>query len=119
VKIDLPADPSAVAVARRRVREACQGLDIDIDDVVLCASELVTNALLHGDPPIELEVNTSPAAIRVAVHDCGGGTVELRRAALAGTAGRGLHIIESIASRWGTNPRRGGKTTWFELEIYS
>lgn len=120
VRLTLPPDPSGAAQARQAVREACEGLPVDTEAAALCASELVTNALLHGRPPIELEVRRSPDSLWVGVHDAGGGLVERRRSATpTTTAGRGLHIVESMASRWGTSPRAGGKTAWFELRASS
>ena len=117
LKVDLPPGPESSARARRAVREICGGTRVDLDAVVLCASEIVTNALLHGRPPIQLEIRAAPDSVWVAVHDAGDGTVEPRRPATADTSsGRGLQILETVASRWGTSSRGEGKTIWFECD---
>lgn len=115
-RIDLPPDPSSAALARRAVRLACASLAVDEQALVLCTSELVTNAVLHGSPPIELEVIVDGGSVRVAVHDRGPGHVERRTPLRRDTlSGRGLEIVDSLASAWGTERTATGKVAWFEL----
>ena len=91
-------------------------MPVEISDVVLCASELVTNAFLHGKPPIELEIRVATDSVWVAVHDSGEATVTPRVPATPDTSsGRGLQIVETLASRWGTSNHGEGKTIWFEF----
>ncbi|MBW3536227.1 MAG: ATP-binding protein [Actinobacteria bacterium] len=117
MKVDLPPGPGSSAEARKALRRICQGAPVDLEHLVLCASELVTNAFLHGQPPVELEIRVGPKSVWVAVHDAGSGAVELRRPATPDTsAGRGLHIVEAVASRWGSSAHERGNTTWFEIE---
>lgn len=117
LKIALPAGPDSSGEARRALRQICQGAPVDVDDVVLCAAELVTNAFLHGRPPFELEVRVDRESVWVAVHDAGSGTIEARQPATPDTsAGRGLHIVDALASRWGTTAEEGANTIWFEMD---
>ena len=116
VRIELPAEPASAGLARRAVEQACAGGPADLDAVVLCTSELVTNAVLHGRPPIALEVQTSPSSVRVAVHDGGFQDARPRRPVdPEAMSGRGLAIVEILATRWGCEPTDEGKVTWFEM----
>jgi anti-sigma regulatory factor (Ser/Thr protein kinase) len=106
-----------VRVARDTVREAGSALDADaLDRLLLCTSEVVTNAIEHGAPPIELRVSGSGPTIRVEVSD--GSTTEPQRTQPAAMAirGRGLLIVDRCASRWGVSAARRGKTVWFEVD---
>ncbi len=116
MRIELPADPSSAALARQAVRDACRGLDVDIHAVMLCTSELVTNAVLHGQPPIELRVNAKGATVRVEVYDSDSREVRRRRPVTADTlSGRGLDIVDAVASAWGSDSTATGKVSWFEM----
>lgn len=116
MRIGLPPDPTAASLARQAVKEVCAEVAVDLDSLLLCASELVTNALLHGVPPVELEVLVRDARVRVAVHDAGVGPVERRRNVRADTlSGRGLGIVEMLAAGWGADATATGKVIWFEI----
>lgn len=117
MKLVLPADPSVASFARRAVREACAGVTVDLDALLLCTSELVTNALLHGAPPMELEIMVQDCCIRIAVRDAGTGLVERRGRVRPDTlSGRGLGIVEMLSAAWGCDPSATGKVTWFEFD---
>lgn len=116
MRIDLPAHPTSASLARAAVRQACDGTDVDLHALLLCASELVTNAVLHGRPPIELAVDVDGSTVRVEVRDGGTGVVRRRRPVTPDTlSGRGLDIVETLASAWGSEASATGKVTWFEL----
>jgi len=113
----LTADPSSVGIARRAARLACVGPEDDIDAIVQCTSELVTNALLHGAPPILLETASTAEGVRISVHDAGPGVAEIRTPlGEEHLSGRGLGIIDVLASRWGSASTADGKVVWFELD---
>ena len=84
------------------------------DIVELLVSELVTNAVLHAHTEIELTVRDLGDCIRVEVSDDSPRLPELHPAGLT-ESGRGLQIVDALASRWGTEGRTGGKTVWFEV----
>ncbi|MFD4246646.1 ATP-binding protein [Streptomyces sp. NPDC058525] len=86
------------------------------DDMLLCVSELATNALRHGVPPgrgyrVRLLV-FEDATVRVEVHDSGPG---LSRMAERRPAGRGLTIVAALADAWGVLSRAPGKVVWCEF----
>lgn len=117
MKIDLPADPTIASCARRAVQDACAGVAVDLDALLLCTSELVTNALLHGTPPMELEILIHDSCVRVAVRDAGAGAVEQRRHVRPDAlSGRGLDIVDLLATAWGSDSTATGKVIWFELD---
>lgn len=115
--VALPYDPTIASVARRAVATAVEQAIEDVDDLVLSASELATNALLHGAPPVELEVSIRGGTVRVAVADAAPGVVTPRDIGQAATAsGRGLTVVASVATRWGVRPTAEGKAVWFEVD---
>jgi anti-sigma regulatory factor (Ser/Thr protein kinase) len=121
----LPFDITVVRHARRLARAATEvgaaqsASDLDHDAAELVVSELVTNAILHGAPPIDLDVDTDDGHhVRIAVSD--GYETPL---ALAKTptpeqqvGGRGLAIIDAVANQWGWIPIPGGKQVWCEID---
>ncbi|MFJ7270579.1 ATP-binding protein [Streptomyces sp. NPDC099050] len=88
-------------------------------DAALLTSELATNALLHGsvrDRYFRVEVRLTGAALRIEVTDPKGERrPEPRAAADDDQFGRGLHIVDALAQRWGASDRLVGKTVWAEL----
>jgi anti-sigma regulatory factor (Ser/Thr protein kinase) len=120
----LSADPQQVGRARRLLSSKLSdwGVPDDAGDVVvLLTSELVTNAILHGAPPVELVAfplgDGAGGGVRVEVHDHAAGRVEQpRRTRDDALRGRGLRLVAALASRWGTDQLRGGKSVWFEVE---
>jgi anti-sigma regulatory factor (Ser/Thr protein kinase) len=86
-----------------------------LDDLLLCLSEVVTNAVLHGGPPILVTGGIVDQAIRVEVGD--GSTVAPVRRPVDQfqPTGRGLHLLDRLTSEWGVEITPAGKTVWFEL----
>ena len=111
-------DPRSVGDARRVVFGAVEASGCaDLAwTAALLASELATNALIHGDTPFDLHVIRTDEGVRVEVVDDGGGIpVELGVDHNA-DRGRGLMMVAKMARRWGVE-RHGEhhKTVWFEL----
>ncbi|SDL12966.1 ATP-binding protein [Streptomyces indicus] len=113
----LPRDRRSVPAARQFTREALADWEWpDPDDLLLCVSELATNALLHGVPPgrgLLLRLYEDGDVLRVEVHDSGAGEPRIPDAADEG--GRGLRIVEALADKWGVAARDPGKTVWCEF----
>jgi len=80
----------------------------------LLVSELVTNSLLHASGAVTLRATCDRRRLHADVRDQGGGTPAARD---PDTSGRGLRIVDALASRWGSVPRfdNAGRATWFEL----
>jgi anti-sigma regulatory factor (Ser/Thr protein kinase) len=119
--LTLPTSSLAARLARRHIATIGGSWPADLRDLaLLLTSELVTNALRYGNGGgIRLTVRQTQHALRVEVHDANPEAPELSPN-LDGTAehGRGLHIIDSLATRWGhtSSADPAGKTVWFELQ---
>ena len=116
-RLDLPPVPMAATLARDFVRQCSTELDADdvVDALVLCASELVTNALDHAAPPYRLTVSRWPDRVRIAVADASVRLPVLRAASAVSERGRGIFILEAMANQWGVDPTPAGKTVWAEF----
>jgi anti-sigma regulatory factor (Ser/Thr protein kinase) len=112
----LPGTPEAASRARRIVRD----LDWpDIDTVILLTSEIVTNASRHsGSHWLDLVLGiTADGDLRLQVIDEGRGhtTPHLRRVDDDAVAGRGLHLVNHYARRWGIMKEAAGLTVWCDI----
>lgn len=88
------------------------------DEVLLVASELVTNAVRHGQGEVELHVEVAGAAVRIEVIDDGAVdvTAPVPHPPVEHVGGLGLHLVRTVARRWGTGRDPGGRTlVWAEL----
>jgi anti-sigma regulatory factor (Ser/Thr protein kinase) len=85
--------------------------------LVLLVSELVTNAVQHAWPPVILRVDVDEERIRVEATDSNRAEPVLRDAPPEDLGGRGVWLIDRLASRWGSDADPTGqcKTVWFEL----
>ncbi|MCO5998505.1 ATP-binding protein [Actinoallomurus sp. WRP9H-5] len=81
----------------------------------LLISELVTNALRHGVGPIRLSIRFLGGVLRFEVADAGPRYPRMRPVDDEDEGGRGLHLVESLSSRWGYARATIGKVVWFEL----
>ena len=117
--MDVGAHPAQVGQARRIVAEHLVewGLDGDTRDVaVLLVSELVTNALQHGRQPMRLVADNGPDTLRVEIYDGGDGRPAIRPVRADEPGGRGLRLVDALATRWETTLGPDGKCVWFELD---
>lgn len=109
-------DPSEVGRARHIVSVALRawGFDADVAAVELATSELVSNALRHGDGPVEVRISAERDRIRLEVHDQGGGQPVLRdgTAAAGEPGGWGLQFVEQLSDDWGAASDGGGTRVW-------
>ncbi len=117
----LDPEPESVQQARRWVAEALSGLGRDdlVDAAELGVSELVTNAILHADPPIAVRVRGTMAHPRVEVRDHSQHPPQINTEMteadnLLSTIGRGLGIVALYSATWGSEVASDGKTIWFE-----
>jgi anti-sigma regulatory factor (Ser/Thr protein kinase) len=119
--LTIPARPEHVATARRFVIATLGDDHPQAHTATLLTSELVTNSLQHSASSHDgaiLAVGASRAAhwLRVEVVDDGAPTLPtLREADPDAERGRGLTLVDSLATRWGTQRGDTGTTTWFEI----
>ncbi len=116
--ISLDPEPGATARARRFVVEqlGATASEAALHDVTLVASELVTNALLHGEGRVELSLRTDRDRVRVEVLDQGSDAViEIRERQPGMTRGWGLQIVDQLSERWGSLD--GTTRIWAELSL--
>ncbi|WP_085209662.1 SpoIIE family protein phosphatase [Streptomyces sp. Amel2xC10] len=113
---ELDADPAAVAGARADVTRQLNDWGLEALDFTteLVVSELLTNAIRYGRPPIRLRL-IHDRSLLCEVSDSGSTTPHLRRARHFDEGGRGLFLVAQLAERWGTRHGRDGKTVWAEL----
>ncbi|GHF45127.1 hypothetical protein GCM10010218_28280 [Streptomyces mashuensis] len=91
----------------------------DLRDLgVLATSELVANSLQHGTPPMRLRLRRTDRRLIIEVTDGDDHLPRRRRAEPADEAGRGISIIATIASSWGSRRTPGGgKAVWCEFAL--
>ncbi|MEU2061485.1 ATP-binding protein [Streptomyces sp. NPDC013455] len=114
-------DRRSVRLAREFARAALKdwaagGRD---DDVLLCVSELATNALVHGAPAgrgflLVLELHAD-GVLHLEVHDSGAGEVRVPEPSPDAEHGRGLLLVTALADKWGVGERDPGKIVWCEF----
>ena len=119
----LPVESRSAAVARAFARASgCSEHALDLlDDALLLISEIVTNAILHGGPPIVLAIDCDGVGLHVRVRDGAPAAPVQRDAGEDAENGRGMSLVELISDTWGVAPvadEHGlGKEVWFELRL--
>ena len=112
--LDVECGPLGPGQARRAITEcaALLGLDEVVDDLVLIVSEMVTNAVRHGAPPVRLEVLADDRVVRIAVGDGDPGLPLPREVDDDAEGGRGMVLVDLLAAEHGVRPQPPGKTVW-------
>lgn len=116
-RIELDSSPQSPARARAMTAGVVADLHLEAlgDDLALVVSELVTNAIRYAEPPVELEIQADDDAVTVAVADGSPGRPAAQAAADDAEGGRGLTLIDHLATETGVRPRPPGKTVWAAL----
>lgn len=86
-----------------------------IDDAVLVASELASNAMLHAGGIAAVGVAEHGEAVRITVHDRTRVPPVIGRQSTEAMTGRGLRLVASLAAEWGAEPTGDGKAVWADL----
>jgi two-component sensor histidine kinase len=116
VSCDLDATPTREV--RQLLRELLTGRDgIMVDDTVLVADELISNAHQHGRGPrsCRLALIDQGRCVRIEVDDASPAQPAQRTPDRTG--GRGLILVDRLASSWGVRNHPGHKTVWAELAL--
>ncbi|MEU7057010.1 SpoIIE family protein phosphatase [Streptomyces sp. NPDC046197] len=115
---DVPFDVMAISRVRtdagRTVAE--WGLEEVAFVTELIVSELLTNAIRYGAPPIRVRMLLGRSLI-CEVSDGSNTSPRLRRAAATDEGGRGLFLVSQFADRWGTRYVASGKVIWAEQTL--
>ncbi|MGW6295225.1 SpoIIE family protein phosphatase [Streptomyces sp. NPDC055058] len=112
--------PQAVGHARRFTRRTVRswGVAAALDAVLLAVSELVTNALVHTEGPVRLDLTLVHNRLRLAVADSSPRSpVKPTSIGWEATGGRGILLVEAVSDSWGTLPVSGGKQVWAEFAL--
>lgn len=112
--------PTEVGRARRELARNLDEWGVAGDNAavaILLTNELVTNAIKHGIGPVTLCAGVVDASgcLRIEVHDCSPVAVAPRDADDDDVDGRGLLLVDVLATTWGCGPEDPGKNVWFEL----
>jgi anti-sigma regulatory factor (Ser/Thr protein kinase) len=117
-------EPTSVAAVRREIAEDLMnnGVQQDrVEDVALVASELVGNAVRHTEhgPDGDLDVawTVTTTTVLVSVSDASAAEPRMRIPTTNEPAGRGLSIVDALASKWGVERLRHGKRVWARVPI--
>jgi anti-sigma regulatory factor (Ser/Thr protein kinase) len=112
-----PAHREAPRAVRRAVAQALTdwGRPDLADDCLLVVTELATNAVRHAASEFTVEVSRQDGGIYLGVSDGTSAVPAARDVAPAVPGGRGLHLIEAVATRWGFVTGGGGKCVWAEI----
>ncbi|MFE6198046.1 SpoIIE family protein phosphatase [Streptomyces sp. NPDC057838] len=111
----LPARADAATRARALVLALLERWQVraDIRDrAVLVVDELVANAVRHAAGPLTVRLIRTGHGLLCEVGDTGNGRPRLGRTDLFADAGRGLHIVHRLTTRWGVRWTDTGKVVW-------
>ena len=116
------AQPSTPARARHLVEQVLGRCGLErggdpelVATAVLLTSEIVTNAVRHSGGAVSVRARCDDHGLRVEVGDSGAGMPRVVEVVEDAISGRGMHLVEALATQWSTTPVDGGKIVWFEL----
>ncbi|MFB7997454.1 SpoIIE family protein phosphatase [Streptomyces sp. NPDC056002] len=115
---EVPSDPSAVS----RIRSECVGqlADWGLESLAftteLILSELITNAIRYGRPPVHVRLLRDGGLV-CEISDHSSTSPHLQYAATTDEGGRGLFLVAQLAKRWGTRYTALGKVIWAEQSL--
>jgi anti-sigma regulatory factor (Ser/Thr protein kinase) len=117
VVLELPASAVAVAEVRRQLRALLEGTPYveRLGDAETAATELVTNAVLHGRRPITVVLEYDEHRLRVAVTDASPVSPTFSLLDPTAVTGRGLLLVSAVSDGWGVDPGSNEKTVWAEF----
>lgn len=113
-------DASSIGEAREFVRDSLAVTDAPVDVIdcaVLLVSELAANVTLHARTEVRVTVRFDDEALWAEVKDWSSRLPQPCLAPEDATSGRGLRLVEAIASHWGVERDEDGKVVWFVLGL--
>jgi PAS domain S-box-containing protein len=117
----LPPEPASASAARRLVADAIGWSPLACtsvaDTAALLVSEVVTNAVLHAGTAIRVKIRVEETSVRVEVRDGSVALPSRRHYDERAVTGRGLELVDLLATTWGTEQESNGKVVWFEVSV--
>jgi len=114
----MAGDAQVLKTARSTIRSLMEDEVPEARDIaVLLTDEIVTNAVVHGGGHFTLTAEVGYHVLRVAVADASPIEPRVLVQNPAREHGRGMAIVEALATAWGTERGETGKTVWFELDL--
>ncbi|MFK0291904.1 SpoIIE family protein phosphatase [Streptomyces sp. NPDC090442] len=115
---EVPFDPAAVAEMRSRISDKLAEWDLAeaVFAMELVVSELITNAIRYGSPPVTARLLRDRSLV-CEVADGSNTSPHLRYAAITDEGGRGLFLVAQLTERWGTRYTPQGKVIWAEQPL--
>ena len=110
-----PASPEAIPAVRRMITEFAAD-PVMAATAELLISELASNAVRHARTPFEVRVWADRTCLHAEVIDGSADLPVLGDGSVDAEQGRGLRILDSLASAWGVDVRSGAKAVWFALD---
>jgi len=118
VKVDLPPEPRSATRARQLTREqlAASCPEQAVEVAALLVTELVSNAILHARTDIVLIVDVAPGRVVLRVRDGSHIAPVVRSYGSEAATGRGIALVEQLASEWGVERSDEGKEVWCRID---
>ena len=120
IPVMLPVSPHSARVARTLLHGVLSGVigpDL-LADIELLTTELVTNAVTQAGTCCMVTISLpEPDVVRISVGDFTSRMPEAVVPDLDDVHGRGLVLVDSLASRWGVERQPTGKSVWFEMAL--
>ena len=119
VTLDLPPEPRSATRARQLTREQLAALcpEEAIEVAALLVTELVSNAVLHARTDIVLMVDVAPGRVILRVRDGSKATPVQHGYGVEAATGRGIALVEQLASAWGVDRSEEGKEVWCRIDF--
>lgn len=115
--MSFPAELTTPRAARQFVGDLLVDPAEELRQMALVlTSELVTNSVVHANTELDVRVELAPDHMRVEVTDGDPRPPDPAAHAPDELGGRGLVLVEALATAWGTKPCAGGKVVWFTLD---
>ena len=117
-QVTVPASPTSARDGRMFLSSFCRTNDVPadvVDDAVLLVSELVGNTYLHARSSARICASYGHPVLHVEVADECPAPPRRRQGGPDATGGRGLLILESLATSWGVRQDAAGKVVWFDV----
>ena len=117
-RLRLTREPAAAAEARSQVRAVIRAwkVPVDPDIAVLLTSDLVTNAITHGEgETVTLAIRCSRGHLRIDVYDASRSLPMAVDEPAGPESGRGLVLVAALSTEWGSFFTPAGKAAYFTL----